>query len=89
MTIEVDKVHEFEGCFPIFWIARGHHDPDAFKAAIREQWDEDPDEGQDDPAGVIHQYMRFVPVGSMKGASLYVDARGPGRGAFPVTLIYI
>lgn len=92
MSIEVQELFEFEGG-PIGWWARGHHNPAAFLVEV--EWARCEIRVGFDPVlrpeGVRHVYWRVVPTPSpyREGAwvGLFVDARGPGPGAFPVTVV--
>lgn len=77
---KVERLHEVDGCGALGFWARGHHDPDEFAEAV--EW-----EYGDVIAfsAVEHKWWRNVPWEGGVG-TLFVDADGPGRGAYPVTV---
>lgn len=79
--IDIRILREFEGG-PIGYYARGHHDPAAFVAAVAEF-----DDAGYDAACVRLEYWRNLPAPDGSGGSIYVKARKPGRGAYPVTVV--
>ena len=81
LAILIEELREYEGG-RIGWYARGHHDPATFLDAAIEL--ELIDAG--DVARVRHEYWRNTPAPGGNG-TLFHRARGPGRGAYPVTVI--
>lgn len=79
----IEPIYRMEGQgHPVGFFSRGHHDEGAFLAAICD-WLEVAARVPRYP--VRHTYYRIVP--DVRGeVSFYVEAKGPGRGAFPVTV---
>lgn len=90
--MDVKELFEFEGG-PMGWWAKGHHEPAAFLAAVELARCEigvgfDPVLLTEN---VRHTYWRVVPTISPHRdnawVGLFIDARGPGPGAFAVTVV--
>lgn len=63
------------------YMARGHHDTEAFMAVLADQWWK-----QTDPTEVHQTYWRLLPPDA-DGDQWYQPSL-PGRGAFPVTFTH-
>lgn len=88
MPINVEELREFEGGH-LGYYAKGHHDPVAFLEEV-ELTRCEVGVGFEPvlrPDHVRHEYWRTVPAPDGSGGSLFIVARGPGRGAYPVTVV--
>jgi hypothetical protein len=64
--------------------SKGHHDPETFRREVADYVGIEP-EAMDEP---LHEYWRAMPVDSMAGVDYRMVVTEPGRGAFPVTVVY-
>jgi hypothetical protein len=82
MTTDVAPIYEFEaGKSLMGYGCKGHIPVEEFLCEVS-LWHED-----EIPADrVRHTYYRNVPSGE-GGGMVYVESRGPGRGAYPVTVV--
>lgn len=84
--MEIKELHEYEGGF-LGYYAKGHHDPAEFLNEVADYICEFGAHATPEPlseAHVRHEYWRNVPLDD--GYTLQ-RAKGPGRGAYPVTVI--
>jgi hypothetical protein len=79
---------EVEGMDDLGYFSKGHHDKQVFADEVNGQY-QGPWCQQADPDDVRHVWWRNKPLHSNRFDVEYVQADGPGRGAFPVTVIYI
>ena len=79
--IQVRMLNEFEGGRdPIAFWAKGHHQPEAFRAALEAQWTKT---APLEKMGI--GYYRHVPSPPTKG---YLMPCSKGPGAFKVTVVF-
>lgn len=83
--MDIRTLYEYEGGFMGYY-AKGHHDADEFLEEVADYIREFGSEavGSLDPRYVRREYWRNVPLDG--GYTIQV-AKGPGRGAYPVTVI--
>lgn len=79
-TIELQTLYDLDGAIVGLW-AKGWHDPAVLIAAGRER-------GKHITApNVFQRYWRCVPIAyNDDRMMMFTQARGPGRGAFQVTV---
>lgn len=88
--INVEELRELGGGPLMGYYAKGHHDHGAFIAAVNEYIDGRDSELAAERYSVRHDYWRNVPAPQYgDGAILFVTARGPGHGAYPVTIVEV
>lgn len=86
--IQIEEVINLYGGDVIAMRAKGHHEPQAFLDALIAT-----DLGFEDdvfkPEDVSHGWYRNLPPPEDADCDvMYVKADGPGRGAYPVTILY-
>jgi hypothetical protein len=65
--------------------SRGHHDDEAFKTALIQQYRYTDGSYPDGP--IYRAWWRFIPPNDERTEGYYSDARPASRGAFPVTVV--
>ncbi len=79
---EVRALDEFEGCFIVCYMTKGHHDKQRFVDEVKAQF------GQDINIGFVHHsFGKLVPVRGMKGTTILQERKEQIRGSFPMTYI--
>lgn len=88
-ALDIHELREFDGGSFLGYYSRGHHAVDVFMQAIAEYCGDEKSYAAPSTTNVKHAYWRTVPAEPTTGekGSLFVEARGPGRGAYPVTVV--
>lgn len=83
----IEELVEFEGGGSVCaYYVKGHEDFDTFLSAVRELCD------VTNLREAHHEWWRWVPVGPDYEDGNHMSmwkAKGPGRGAFKVTVVYV
>jgi hypothetical protein len=84
--MDIQELEEYEGGFMGYY-AKGHHDADEFLEEVADYIREFGSPEMPEPMkaeNVRHEYWRNMPV---DGGVVFNRAKGPGRGAYRVTVI--
>lgn len=88
--INVEELRELGGGPLMGYYAKGHHDAAAFIESVNHWLDRHDKQIAGERYVVKHVYWRNVPATEYgEGFTLFVEAPGPGRGAYPVTVVEV